>query len=201
MQMPPGSANASQPRGDVDAVAVYIVAIGDHVAKVNPDAKGDAPALGRIGIAVGHCPLYLDSAPHRIYHAGKFDQHAVAGGFNDAALMFGNARIGQFAAMRLKTLKRPLLVHPHQARVSSHIGSKDRSWMARGVAGAGGTRRHSSVAWRAVGEYPCLGHPRPPFHPRLSQRLCNRFQSAYPIEPDLPPLAAPPQRLFRGRFS
>src|SRR5947207_6153755 len=70
--------------------------------------------------------------------------------------------------------------------------------MARGVAGAGGTRRHSSVAWRAVGEYPCLGHPRPPFQPRLSQRLCNRFRGTYPIEPDLPPLAAPPQRLFRG---
>src|SRR3954453_10870256 len=36
-----------QSRGDIDAVTVDIVAVGDHIAEIDADAKGDALVLGR----------------------------------------------------------------------------------------------------------------------------------------------------------
>src|SRR5207245_9191869 len=63
-----------QPCGDVDAVAVDVVAVYDHVAEIDPDAKADAAVLRDIGVAVDHCSLHLDCAAHRIYDARKLDE-------------------------------------------------------------------------------------------------------------------------------
>ena len=120
-----------QPRGDIDAVAVDVVAIGDHVAEVDADAEGDALVLGDVGIAVGHRPLYLDRAAHRIHHAGKFHQHPVTGGLNDASVMFLDLGIDKLSTMRLETFERSFLVYSHQARVTRHISCEDRGKMAR----------------------------------------------------------------------
>jgi hypothetical protein len=37
-----------QPHRDVDAVAINIAAIGDHVAEIDPDAKAQAALFGEI---------------------------------------------------------------------------------------------------------------------------------------------------------
>ena len=39
--MPPGSAELLQPRGDVDPVAVDVVALDHHVAEIDADAQYD----------------------------------------------------------------------------------------------------------------------------------------------------------------
>jgi hypothetical protein len=86
-----------QPCRDVDAVAVNVAAVGDHVAEIDPDAKSEAPLLGEIQIAVGHRALNFAGAAHRVDHAGEFRQHAVAGGLDDPAMMLADLRIDQFA--------------------------------------------------------------------------------------------------------
>jgi hypothetical protein len=95
-QTPPGAANPSS-RGDVYAVAINVVAVGDHVAEIDPDAKSQAALLGEIQIAVGHPALNFAGAAHRIDDAGEFRQHAVAGGLDDPAMMLADLRIDQFA--------------------------------------------------------------------------------------------------------
>src|SRR4051812_6601003 len=82
-----------QPRGDVDAVAVDVVAIGDHVSKIDPDAERNALFLELSGVPVDDCPLHLDRAAHRINHARKFREHAVAGGLDNTTAMLLDFRI------------------------------------------------------------------------------------------------------------
>jgi hypothetical protein len=53
---------------------------GDHIAEIDPDAKAQAALLGEIQIAVGHRGLDFARTAHRVDHAGKFRQHAVASG-------------------------------------------------------------------------------------------------------------------------
>ena len=88
-----------QPRRDVDAVAINIAAIGDHVAEIDADAKSQAALLGEVQIAVGHRALDFAGTAHRVDDAGEFRQHAVAGGLDDPAVMLADLRIDQFAQM------------------------------------------------------------------------------------------------------
>ena len=119
-----------QPSRDVDAVAINVAAIGDHVAEIDPDTKSEAPLLGEIQIAVGHRALDFAGAAYRVDDAGEFRQHAVAGGLDDSAVMLADFRIEQFAQMRLEALVRAFLVRSHQARIAHHIGGEDRGQSA-----------------------------------------------------------------------
>ena len=78
-------------------------------------------------IALGHCLLHRDSAAHRIDDAGKFHQHAVTGGHDDAAVVLSDFRIDEFAAQRFEAFERAFLVRSHQTRIPRHIGGEDRS--------------------------------------------------------------------------
>jgi hypothetical protein len=123
---PAGIGQGFDPCGDVDAVAIEIVALDDHIAEIDADAKLDAPIGGNLGIALGHRALHLDRAAHRVDDAGKLDQHAVAGGLDDAAVMRGNFRIGDRAPQLGQRGVRALLVRAHQPRIPGHIGGEDR---------------------------------------------------------------------------
>ena len=134
-QMLPGAAKASKPRRDVDAVAVNIVGVGDHVADIDPDAKAQAALLGHIQIAVGHRALDFAGTAHRVDHTGEFRQYAVAGGLDDAAAMLADLRIDHFAQMRLEAFVRAFLIGAHQARIAHHIRGEDRGETAGGGRG------------------------------------------------------------------
>jgi hypothetical protein len=56
--MPPGSAEPFGARRHIDAV----VLVDDNVAKIDADAKRDAPLLGVRGVALGHRQLHFDCA-------------------------------------------------------------------------------------------------------------------------------------------
>jgi hypothetical protein len=75
---------------------------------------------------LGHRQLHRDRAAHRIDDAGKFHQHAVAGGLDDAALVLGDLRVEEVAAQRLEAFERAFFVRPHQPRIPRHIGGEDR---------------------------------------------------------------------------
>jgi hypothetical protein len=115
-----------QAHRDVDAVAIDVAAVGDHVAEIDPDAKAQAALLGEIQITVDHRALDLAGTAHRVDDAGEFCQHAVAGGLDDPAVMLADLRINEFEEMRLEPFVRALLVHAHQARIAHHIGREDR---------------------------------------------------------------------------
>ena len=75
-----------EPRGDVDAVAEDVVVLDDDVAEVDADAEDEAPRRAACPVAPRHASLEVDGAAHRVDDALEFDQHAVAGGLDDAAL-------------------------------------------------------------------------------------------------------------------
>jgi len=68
-----------------------------------------------------HCER-LESAEHDPYRV-----KAVASILYDPAPVLADLRIDQFTEMSLEPFMRPLLVGPHQPRISGHIGSEDRS--------------------------------------------------------------------------
>jgi hypothetical protein len=126
------SRQSLKPGRDVDAVAVNIVGVRDHVADIDPDAKAQAALLGHIQIAVGHRALNFGRTTHRVDDAGEFRQHAVTGGLDDPTAMLADLRIDHLAQMRLEAFVRSFLIDAHQARIAHHIGGEDRGKTARG---------------------------------------------------------------------
>jgi hypothetical protein len=88
-----GLCDALQSRGDVDAVAKYIVVVNDDVADVNADAEFDSLVLRDRSILLSHTTLDLDGASRCIDRARELDQHTVAGGLYDAPSMRGDGWI------------------------------------------------------------------------------------------------------------
>jgi hypothetical protein len=62
------------------------------------DAVVDAGIRGDAGVPLGYRLLHLHRAANRVDDARKLDQHAVAGGLNDAAMVLGDFRIDELAA-------------------------------------------------------------------------------------------------------
>ena len=96
--------------GDIDAVTEDVAVLDDDIANVHADAEldrliGGTPALRSVIAA-----LHLDGAVQRIDHAGELDQHAVAGGLDDAAAVLGDLRVDELAAQRLQPGERAVLV-------------------------------------------------------------------------------------------
>jgi hypothetical protein len=78
---------AFEARGDIDAVAVDLLAVDHHVAEVDADAEFH-PALGWqrrvLGLERG---LNLDGALDRIHDAGKLGEYAVTRRVDEASVM------------------------------------------------------------------------------------------------------------------
>jgi hypothetical protein len=103
--------------------------------------KRQAALFGEIQIAVGHRALNFAGAAHRIDDAGEFRQHAVAGGFDDPAVMLADLWIEQFDKMRLEAFVRAFLIGSHQKRIAYSIGpriaARRRAAVVAGIARAG----------------------------------------------------------------
>jgi hypothetical protein len=141
---PAGIGQGFDPCGDVDAVAIEVVALDDHIAEIDADAQFGADVRRDAGVPLGQRLLHRDSAAHRIDDAGKFHQHSVTGGLGprarpgDAAVVLSDFRIGDLAAQRFEAFERAFLVRPHQPRIPHHIAGEDRS-EAAGLAHVSGT--------------------------------------------------------------
>jgi hypothetical protein len=122
-----GLGQSLQPRGYIDPIAEDVVLLNDHVAEVHSDAECDAFVLGRFGIAFGHPALDLDSAAHRINHAWKFSEQAVAGILYRMAAVLLDLWLNELRQVHLQALVRSLLICSHQARIACHIGGEDCS--------------------------------------------------------------------------
>ncbi len=111
-----------EPRGNVDAVAENVVAVDDDVADIDADPENDPLVVRDVRIAPQHRALHFHGKRDSIDHAGEFEQHAVAGGLDDAAVMLRYRRVDQLPAMRLQRGERTDLVDAHQATVADRIG-------------------------------------------------------------------------------
>jgi hypothetical protein len=91
-----------------------------------PNAQFDAVLRRDAGVSLGHRLLHRDGAAHRVDDAGKFHQHSVAGGLDDAAAVLGDLRIEELAALRFEAFERAFRVCAPQPRIPRHIGGEDR---------------------------------------------------------------------------
>jgi hypothetical protein len=110
---------------DVHAVAVDVVALGDHIAQMHPDAKSEAPVFRHGSISCRHAALDLGRTFHRLDHAAELGQHAVAHELDDAAAVARDRGIDHLGAMRLQARQRAGFVQAHQPAVAGDIGSQD----------------------------------------------------------------------------
>src|SRR6266581_7920555 len=78
-----------QAGGDVDAVAVYVAIIGDHITGIDADAQPDAVIAIRRGFMCAQPPLYVEPAANRVCRAVEFDEEAVAHCPDQAAAIVG----------------------------------------------------------------------------------------------------------------
>ena len=125
IRMPPAGASAFQPRGNVDAVAVEIVAIDDQVAQVQAHAEHKRSVCRLVAVGLGHGLLKLDGGAQRIDCAGELDQSPVAGQLDQTPSVFRQNRIEVFGTVLTQARQRPALVTPHQAGVADNVCSND----------------------------------------------------------------------------
>jgi hypothetical protein len=102
------------------------VALLDHIAYVDADAKFDALLRRYARIAFDEAGLHLDGAPHDVDHAPKLDDRAVAGALDDAPVMSGYGGVNEVAAETPQARKRMILVRAGEARVSHDVRDQDR---------------------------------------------------------------------------
>src|ERR1700722_7567609 len=137
-------ANTLQPRGDIDAVAHEVaVAFLDHVAEMNADAKLDATLGRQAGVPLDHAVLHFDRAAHGVDHAAEFNHAAVAGAFDDAAMMEGDGRIDQVAAERPEARQNAILVRSRKPAIADDIRNENRRNLPGLAHGAPSGRRLS----------------------------------------------------------
>src|ERR1019366_4883363 len=79
-----------EPRCNIDAIAEDIVVVDDDVSQMDANAELDPLGLGYLRVLASNAALNFDGASRCIDGTGKFDQHTVAGGLDDAAAMFGD---------------------------------------------------------------------------------------------------------------
>ena len=147
-----GLGQALQPRRDVDAVAVNVVALDDDVAEVDAD-----PELGCAGPrpdrhCAGHVSLDLDRALHGVDYAGELDQRAIAHQLDDASVVL---TISGSMNSRRSALRRacvPCFVGRHHSAVADDVGSQDRRQLALDAFGLQKklplAAHHRSIPWQ-----------------------------------------------------
>ena len=74
---------------------------------MDADAELDPPLRRQTGIALDHAVLHFDRAAHRVDYAAELDEAAVAGAFDDAAVMRSDGGIDQIAAQHPQPRQRP----------------------------------------------------------------------------------------------
>ena len=88
---------------------------------MDTDAKFDPLILRHTGVLFRNAALDLNCTARSIYGACKLDQHAVAGGLDDATSVGGYSGVSKGVSDSLQPGQRAFLVSTHQAAVSGDI--------------------------------------------------------------------------------
>jgi hypothetical protein len=76
-------------------------------------------------IPLGHCLLHFRRTAESIDDTAKLDQHSIAGGFDDPAMVLSDFWIDEFATQSFEAFEGTFLIRPHQPRIAGDIGSED----------------------------------------------------------------------------
>ena len=112
--------------GDIDAVAVNVVALDDDVAEIDADPQNDFRLAQRFVRHKAVRALHGERAMDGIDDAAEFHDRAVADQLDDAPVMGGDRGIEYHLAVLLERGERALLVDPHKTRIADHVGREDR---------------------------------------------------------------------------
>ncbi len=160
-----GFGDPFEPRGDVDAVADQVVALDDHVAKVDADTVDETPLNGNASVALGRHPLNCECAFDRRDDGREFDEDAVAHRLEDAPAVGGDDRRRRLAQVPHR-FRRSRLVLAHQARVADDVAGEDGGKLARG----GRFHPFTAPAGRIAGRACCRPRRRWPIRRRAPRR-------------------------------
>ena len=117
---------------------------------MNADTVFDAPFGREAEVALDETRLYLDRAAHRIDHAAEFDDCAVAGALDDAAMMGGDGGVDEIAAETPDARQRPILISAGEPAVADNIRDQDGRELA-GIPGKGRPKFWSAPPRNMVG--------------------------------------------------
>ncbi len=115
-----------QPRRDVDAVAVEVVALDHHVAEIDADAQHHPQRFRQGLVGDRHRVLHLGGAFDGVDGAAELHQQRVADFLEDTAAMAGDERLEHVLPPRLQRRKRARLVELHEPAVADDVGRQDR---------------------------------------------------------------------------
>src|SRR5215217_2311495 len=92
--------------------------------------------------------MHTYRTPNGLYRAGELDQKAVAGSFNDPAVVLLDLGLDHVAPQRPDPSEGPFFVLPHQLREPDHISGKDCCEAASGHSGRPAFLRPSTYRLR-----------------------------------------------------
>ena len=121
----PGLRQLLQAGRDVDAFALAVVAVDNHITEIDADAHVDAPFVGDAGVSFGHAALNDHRALDRIDDAGELRQQAVAHQFEYAPLVLFDLRLEQILAMGPKPGEGIRFILLHEPGIANHVGGED----------------------------------------------------------------------------
>jgi hypothetical protein len=116
-----GFGNLLQPRGQVHAVAIQVVAVDDHITQIDPDAILDAVLGALLEIGGRDGGLYHNSPFSRVHDARELREQPIADDLDDTAAVFLDLRCDQVLISGLETRVRTGLVDLHEAGVANHV--------------------------------------------------------------------------------
>jgi hypothetical protein len=119
--------------GNVDPVAVDLLAFDYHISYVDADAKLHAALSREVGVFGLEGLLDLERTQHGSDRAGELGQDAIAGRADNAAVIVGNEGVGHRAGGS-EGADGPDLVLAHEAAVAGDIGAEDSGELTRHVA-------------------------------------------------------------------
>ncbi|KSV77169.1 hypothetical protein N182_23970 [Sinorhizobium sp. GL2] len=124
---------ALQPCGDVDAIAIKVVAIYQDIAEIDSDAQDDMTRFGQGSICGLHFPLQLDRSGQGIDRAWKLKEHTVTHQFDDAAAMRAYDRLENCRPTLLQRCERGDFILLHQSGVANNVRDDDGGEAAMNV--------------------------------------------------------------------
>ena len=119
-----------QSRGDVDAIAINVLAFDNDVAKIDADSQHDDPLRRAFIRRRGTAALHRKRAVYGIDHAAELDDGAIADQLHDAAVVGGDGWVEDGLSVPLQSSQSARLVGSHQSRIADHIGREDRRQFA-----------------------------------------------------------------------
>jgi hypothetical protein len=109
--------------GNVDPVAVNVLALDDNVTEMDADAEQQLSVFGRVAFSPRGGALDVYGALDRIDDTAELDQEPIAHGFDHPPPVFADGRVNNLAELIVEPGARPSFICAHETAVTNHVGS------------------------------------------------------------------------------